>query len=549
MRLQDGGDTRTTWRRTWQAELAAQARAVLTLTRCGVVAPMLPHRLLGVGKGLLHWGLTPPGGYAVGSARHPNRPAIVDERGALTFREVDERTTRLANGLAQQGLEPGDRVGLLCRNHRGFLESLVACAKLGAHVVLLNTGLSAAQTAAVLDYQQVRMVIADAEFDQLLGNTVGVPVVTAWTDGPARGVTLDQLIDKAPADVPPRPDLKGKIIVLTSGTTGTPKGARRPEPPSLAPAAAVFSRIPLRAKQPMLVSAPLFHTWGLAALQFAWVLGSTVVLQRKYEPLAALRAVQEHGCKEWFVVPVMLQRLLEAPAEERQKFDTSSLRVVASSGSALPGPLASRFQDEYGEVLYNLYGSTEVSWASIATPRELSVSPGTAGRPPRGTRLAILDLDGNPLPAGETGRIFVANEMLFDGYTNGAGKEVCSGLMSTGDLGYLDQSGLLHVVGRDDEMIISGGENVYPHAVEDVIAALPDVLETAVVGVPDEEFGQRFAAYVVTKPGSPLVGDDIRAYVRERLARFSVPRDVFFLDALPRNATGKVLKRELREHS
>ncbi|SHH10088.1 AMP-binding protein [Streptoalloteichus hindustanus] len=526
-------------------QASTQALALVTLARCRVVAPMRPDRLLGVARGFLRWGLTPPGGYAIGAARHPDRPAVVDEQGAVTFAELDDRTTRLANGLLGSGVKAGDRVAVLCRNHRGFVETVVACAKIGAHVVLVNTGLSATQTAAVLRDQGASVVVADAEFRPMLARAPrGVRRIIALAEGSTRSLTLEGLVAESPAAALPRPP-RSRMIVLTSGTTGTPKGARRPEPPSLAPAAAVLSRIPLRAGEPMLVSAPLFHTWGLAAFQLALVLGSTLVLHRRFDPVAALRAIHEHRCTSWFVVPVMLQRLLETPEADRGAWSTASLSVVASSGSALPGPLAVRFQREYGRVLYNLYGSTEVSWASIATPDELMAAPGTAGRPPRGTRLAVLDPDGAPVPPGRPGRIFVANEMLFDGYTNGAGKEVRAGMMATGDVGQLDEAGLLFVVGRDDEMVVSGGENVYPREVEDLLAGLAGVREAAVVGVPDEEYGQRLAAYVVPAEGVDLTADAVREHVRANLARFSVPRDVVFLDALPRNSTGKVLKREL----
>jgi acyl-CoA synthetase (AMP-forming)/AMP-acid ligase II len=199
----------------------------------------------------------------------------------------------------------------------------------------------------------------------------------------------------------------------------------------------------------------------------------------------------------------------------------------------------------YGPVLYNLYGSTEASWASIATPDELRAAPGTAGRPPYGTRVAILSDTGSELPTGVIGRIFVGNDMLFEGYTNGTGRESHGDLLATGDLGHVDRDGLLFVDGREDDMVISGGENVYPASVEDVIAELPQVREVAVAGVPDEEFGQRLAAWIALHDGEYVDPEAVREYVRHRLARFSVPRDVHFVAALPRNATGKVVRRRL----
>jgi acyl-CoA synthetase (AMP-forming)/AMP-acid ligase II len=283
-----------------------------------------------------------------------------------------------------------------------------------------------------------------------------------------------------------------------------------------------------------------------------------------------------------FAVPVMLTRIVALPEAVRTAYDTSALRFVASSGSALPAATVTAFLDSFGDILYNLYGSTEVSWVSVATPRELRASPGTAGRPPLGTRLALLDPAGRPVAPGATGRVFVGNGMLFGGYTGGelasrpdaggelasrpdaggelasrpeAGGELASrpevleGLMSTGDLGHLDAAGLLYVDGREDDMVVCGGENVFPREVEDVLAAALGVREAAVVGVPDAEYGQRLAAFVVPEPGGGLDGDAVRELVRAQLARHCVPRDVTFLDELPRNATGKVLARELRERS
>jgi acyl-coenzyme A synthetase/AMP-(fatty) acid ligase len=242
---------------------------------------------------------------------------------------------------------------------------------------------------------------------------------------------------------------------------------------------------------------------------------------------------------------VMLQRILDLGERTIARYDVRSLKVIAVSGSTLPGELATRAMDTFGEVLYNLYGSTEVAWATIATPEELRVAPGTAGRPPFGTIVRLLDADGREAKPGEGGRIFVANEMMFDGYTGGGGKEIVEGLMSTGDVGRFDQEGRLFVDGRDDEMIVSGGENVFPREVEDLLANHPDIDEAAVVGVPDEQFGQRLKAFVVLRSGSELSEESVKGYVKKNLARYKVPREVVFLAELPRNATGKVLKRRL----
>ena len=202
--------------------------------------------------------------------------------------------------------------------------------------------------------------------------------------------------------------------------------------------------------------------------------------------------------------------------------------------------------DRFGDNLYNIYGSTEVAYASIATPEDLRADPTSAGKPPHGTVVRILDEQGHELPPGETGRIFVGNGLLFEGYTNGGSKDVVEGLMSSGDLGWFDEAGRLHVAGRDDDMIVSGGENVFPQEVEDCLVAHEGVGEVAAVGVVDEDYGQRLRAFVVRT--GEVSEDDLREHVKANLARFKVPREIVFLDELPRNATGKILKRELVEH-
>jgi fatty-acyl-CoA synthase len=338
-------------------------------------------------------------------------------------------------------------------------------------------------------------------------------------------------------------------VILTSGTTGSPKGAQRKQPESLDPAAALFSKIPLRAGEPTMIAAPMFHSWGFVHFTLGMGLGSTLVLRRKFDPEDTLSATAQHECTALVVVPVMLQRIMELPVETIDRYDLSALRVVAASGSALPGDLAVKIMDRFGDVLYNLYGSTEVAWATIATPEDLRAAPGTAGRPPRGTVVKLLDEEGDEVPEGETGRIFVGNEMAFEGYTGGGSKENMGGLLSSGDVGHFDAGGRLFIDGRDDEMIVSGGENVFPREVEDLLADHDAVDEVAVIGVEDEQFGQRLKAFVVVTRGAKVDAEELKDLVKANLARYKVPREIEFLDELPRNATGKVLKRELAERA
>nr|MDT0659856.1 AMP-binding protein [Micromonospora sp. DSM 115978] len=511
---------------------------IATLARRGLLKPGPPARVRAQLSALRNWGYSLAGELRQATARDPDRTAIIDEqRGEISYRELLDRSQRLAGALrAALGVEAGDRIGVLGRNHAATVEAMLAGTLLGADPVLVNTGLSGPQLDAVALEQELRVLLHDDEFAEL---AVNLPAGVHRVDERRQA---ELIAGALPGDLPP-PDRDGRTIVLTSGTTGAPKGARRRTPTGFGPLAAIIDRIPLHAHERMMIVAPIFHTWGYAALQLALGLRATVVLRRRFEPAATLAAIERHRCTALFAVPVMLQRLLDVPAPDR-----TPLTVVAVSGSALSGGLATRFMDAYGDVLYNLYGSTEVSWAAIATPADLRRAPNTAGRPPHGTRLRIVDSARRVVPPGQVGQIFVGNEMLFDGYTSGAARESHEGLLGTGDLGHLDADGLLFVGGRADDMIVSGGENVFPSDVEDLLASLPQVREVAVIGVPDDEYGQRLAAYLVLHPGERLDPDDVRAYVRHYRARFCVPRDVAFLTALPRNATGKVLARELRRY-
>jgi acyl-CoA synthetase (AMP-forming)/AMP-acid ligase II len=544
-----------------------------TLLATGMFKPERPDRALRALGTLRRWGSNAAAAYTVSAIRCPERIAIVDERGTLTFEEIERRTNALAHELAARGVKPQDGVAIMCRNHRGFVEATIACAKLGASQLYLNTAFAGPQIADVLRREAPTALIYDEEFANLVSDgSEGMYRFVAWSeaappdgrgaagsDGAAAGdgaaigdgaataadPRLEDLIERGDTR-PLQPPLEhGRVVILTSGTTGTPKGAKRKQPDSMEPLAAMLSKIPLRAHETTVIAAPMFHSWGYGHFTLAMPLASTLVLPRRFDPEATLRAISQHRASALAVVPVMLQRMLELPAATIERYDLASLRIIAASGSALPGELATRVMDTFGDVLYNLYGSTEVAWATIATPKDLRAAPGTAGRPPLGTVVKLLDADGHEVAKGERGRIFAANEMVFEGYTGGGGKEVVGGLMSTGDMGHFDAAGRLFVDGRDDEMIVSGGENVFPREVEDLLANHELIEEAAVIGVEDEQFGQRLKAFVVQREDANLSEEAVKEYVKRNLARFKVPREVVFVQELPRNATGKVLKREL----
>jgi acyl-CoA synthetase (AMP-forming)/AMP-acid ligase II len=525
-----------------------KAQVARTLLATGMLKPTRPDRALRSAAALRRWGPTPAAAYAGSAIRYPDRAALIDDRGTLTFSEMQRRTNALAAELAAAGIGEHDGVAIMCRNHRGFVDATLACSKLGASALYLNTAFAAPQLADVLAREQPTAVIYDEEFADLVHEGAeGRKRFIAWHEPGAasRDPLLDDLIARGDPSERPAPAEKGRVVILTSGTTGAPKGAARKEPDSIEPMAAMLSKIPLRARGVTMIAAPMFHSWGFAHFTLALPLSSTLVLRRRFEPEDTLRAVAHHRASALALVPVMLQRILELGPDTIARYDLHALNVIALSGSALPGDLATRAMDAFGDVLYNLYGSTEVAWATIATPEDLRAAPGTAGRPPMGTIVKLLDSDGREVAPPQGGRIFVANEMMFEGYTGGGGKEVVGGLMSTGDVGHFDRDGRLFVDGRDDEMIVSGGENVFPREVEDLLSDHEAIEEAAVIGVADPDFGQRLKAFVVARNGAKLTEDGVKRYVSENLARFKVPREVVFLAELPRNATGKVVKRDL----
>ena len=555
----------------------AEARAIATCVRAGMLGLETPGKLVRGSRGLRRYGLV---GGAVGQAavKHPQTVALVDELGELKFSDLDERSNAVANAWRQLGVQAGDGIGILCRNHRGFFDAIFAAAKVGGKTLLLNTDFAGPQLRDVCEREDVRLLVHDEEFAAVVaGLRPRLGTFIAWSDRPSQNAqdgqdgqsgqnaqdgqsgqnaqdgpgggelvaTLEHLVRTGSTEAPPKPDQPQRIVLLTSGTTGTPKGAPRPMGISFIIPGGLLSKIPYRSGDRIFVAAPFFHAWGLLNATTAIALGATVVTRRRFDAERTLEGLGRHRCTGLSVVPIMLQRLVGLGPEAIAAGTPAQLRIIAVSGSQLSAELATRAMDAFGDVVYNLYGSTEVSYATIATPEDLRTAPGCAGSPPAGTIVKIVGEHGDELPTGQTGRIFVGNLAQFTGYTGGGSKEIIRGLMSSGDVGHFDSAGRLWVDGRDDEMIISGGENLFPREVEELLATHEAIDDVAVIGVPDEEFGQRLRAFVVRVPGAELDADGVKDFVRAGLARFKAPRDVVFLDALPRNPTGKVLKREL----
>jgi len=529
--------------------------ALRAFAGAGLLRPLPPGRARQALRAARELGMGAAGGCAVSAARRPDGIAVIDERGELTFAELNARAERIAAALrAEHGVGPGRDLAVMCRNHRGFVEAMLTASRLGADLLLLNTDFPGPQLAQALAPHAPGAIVHDAEFGPAL-DAAGfgpdrVARVLAWHDEePPTGVsTLDRLA-AAGGPKPPAPESGGRLVILSSGTTGAPKGAPR-EPSAaaaLGPLTTILEQLRPRGGDPILIGPPVFHGFGLAFLGVGLFVGAPVVLRRRFEARWALEAVARHRVTHLVGVPAMLQRILALPAAERSRYVTGSLRAVASAGAPLAPAVATAFMDAFGELLFDLYGSTETGFASFATPADLRAAPGTVGRPPRGTRVEVLDEQRRPVAPGVVGTVFVGSLLVFDGYAGGGSREIVDGLMNVGDLGHLDAAGRLFVDGREDDMILSGGENVFPQEVEDVLAGHPRLADAAVIGVADERFGQRLRAFAVAREGEAVGEEELAGYLRERLARYKLPREIVFLEAIPRNPTGKVLRRKLAQ--
>jgi acyl-CoA synthetase (AMP-forming)/AMP-acid ligase II len=551
----------------------ALVTASLALARSGLIKPYRPDRLLGIGQALLRYGAGPGCGPIAGSRLCPDRPAIVDDDGVLTFGQLQQRCEAVADGLARR-LPPGHTVALLGRNSAGFYQAMVGAARCGLDVVYLNTGHSAGQIAEAVARRGVRSLVYDEEFAaRVPPGVLGIPMtgedalsIAVMAGGPPPGGLLPGgPISGGPQPGGPQPGGRRRIalaprrqsrhILLTSGTTGEPKSAARTGG-GVGSAAALLSGLPYRADETWLIAAPMFHGWGWLNLLLSMLFSSTVVVTRRFDPAATLALVERERCEVLVAVPTMLRRIMDLPPEERRRYDTASLRAVTVSGSALPPALAAAFMDEFGDILHSLYGSTEAGYAAVAGPADLRAAPGTAGRPLPAVDVRVLDDRGSRCPPGSPGMIWVRSRDAlpappgdYTGVPGGGpgGGPVWPGGVRTGDIGWFDRAGRLFVGGRADDMIITGGENVYPAEVEGTIERHPSVLEAAVTGVPDQVYGEVLVAHLLMRDGHAAPPEDLTSWCRARLAPFQVPRRFVVHEDLPRNAAGKVVKRALRE--
>lgn len=533
--------------------------AAAVAAKTGAVKPIRPDRPVRALLAVRRYGPSLASVSAVGAALWGDRTAIVDEYGELTYVQLNDRVSRIAAALSEtRQVGPGRRLGVMCRNHRGFVEAIIAGARVGSDIVPLNTDFAGPQLGEVLTREAVDAVIADDEFMPALDSAgfQGLRII-AFDARNSRVSSLDDLIERG-KDLPsaPAPSKSGAVIMLTSGTTGTPKGANSgkikikirallPMAVSGASLAARFDPVP-RSGDSVLICPPLYHVLGFGAVFAALAAGSPVVLNRRFDPQEVLSSIEKRRVGVLVAVPTMLKRIMDLPEQTRTAHDCSSLRVAFSAAAPLSASLGSDFMDAFGDILFNAYGSTEIGAGSLAMPADLRAAPGTVGQVSPGITMKILDDDGAELPTGATGRVFIGSPLLFAGYTGGGTKEIIDGMMNSGDVGHFDSNGRLFIDGRDDDMIVSGGENVFPQEVESLVAAHDEVADAAAVGFADHQFGQRLALFVVPKEGSQVSAENLRDHVRANLARYKVPRDVVFVSAIPRTSTGKIKRAKLR---
>ncbi|MDY5786071.1 AMP-binding protein [Corynebacterium sp.] len=484
----------------------------------------------------------------------PDRNALIDDNGVLSYRDLATQAKTVARRLLaikrERGLDTL-RIGVMARNGRGIIIPMAAKGYAGAELFLLNVGSSPEQLDGIFKENNINVLFIDDEFADRFPEDMG-SITTIWahtSDNHGEDLTLERMIRGGAASLPALPTFPqhGNIVLMSSGTTGIPKGILRPEPVFPMVVGGYLSAVPWRAGLNVQCTASMFHTWGWSAVNLVFATRSTVVTTRHFDPEKAFHQVRDYRCEGMVSSPIFFKQMLDLPNNDT--WDTSSLEFIASAGNALTPLLVERTIERFGPILANYYGSTELALAACANAETVAKKLTAAGKVPPGTVLRLYDDNGNEVPQGEVGRIFLTNETALKGYSNPDTEIVrINGLIQIGDLGYFDEDGDLHVLSRNDDMIIVGGENVHPQSVTEVLERMPGIFEVHSGGVDDEHTFKRIAVWVVRtddETGRTVTADAVRAWVRDNLADHSIPRDVNFVDSLPRNATGKVVPRNL----
>jgi long-chain acyl-CoA synthetase len=499
------------------------------------------------------------------AASNPDAPALIDELGTTTWRELNERANRIIHAVRAAGVGQGGVVAAMLPNRREYIELFVAAAHGGFLVVPINWHWVADEVAYVLADADVRVLVADERFADVARAAAATrPELTARLSvgGAIEGFTAwDELVASGSADEPDEQALGGPMF-YTSGTTGRPKGVRgalsTPGMPAslLQLLAAGFSQsMGLPADPVSYLNGPVYHSaqWAFSVLPLLG--GSTVVMTDRFDPAEALRVIDRHGVTNTHLVPTQFVRLLKLPDDVKAAFDGSSLQVVWHGAAPCPPEVKRRMIEWWGPKITEYYGATEASIVSLATSEQWLAKPGTVGPVLPTNDVLIVGDDGNELGPNESGTIYVRNKMGMDFEYHGDDEKTAKahlqpGVFTIGDIGYLDDDGWLFLSDRKIDMIISGGVNIYPAEIEGVLVSHPAVRDAAVFGVPNDEFGEEVKAAVELSDGETATAamlDDITSFCRARLASYKVPRSIDVVDALPRHPTGKLYKRLLRD--
>jgi acyl-CoA synthetase (AMP-forming)/AMP-acid ligase II len=494
---------------------------------------------------------------ATHAATRPGAPAIIEEPRHLTWHEYHERRSRLAHALVRLGLGAGEHVIVYAPNSTEYLLAGAAARAIGAVAIPMNHRLTADEVAYILDDSDAVLVFVGDPF-LAIAETVRSRVmhvrswVTLGRERRAWATHVDDLIaGGAPGGV--TVSAAGNIggsMIYTAGTTGKPKGAlrRAVDQAALLPRLQAFD---LARPHVHLAAGPLYHSAPGAFALYTHVFGGTVVVMPKFDAEDALALIARHRVSSTFMAPILLKRIVDLPEAVRARYDVSSMQVIVMAAAPCPMKVKEDVVRYFGPVLYEFYGSTELGMNTLLRPEDVLRKPGSCGRAAPGVELAVLDAEGQPVKRGEPGELFVKRyDGVFDEYYKKpeATRQTQRGdWLSVGDVAWMDDEGFVYVCDRVRDMVISGGVNIYPAEIEDVLHRHPGVQDVAVFGVPDDTWGEHLHAAVQPRPGTTLLAVDLIEFARRQLAGYKVPRDVSFHTEFPRDSAGKLLKRVLRE--